>query len=221
VSIRVLVVDDQGLVRAGFRMILEAQPDIEVVGEAGDGRQAVEMSRRLVPDVVLMDIRMPNLDGIEATRLLASSTRVVMLTTFDLDEYVFDALGAGASGFVLKHVPPEELIQAVRVVAGGEALLAPSVTRRLIEEFARRPRPGSPAASGELDSLTEREREVLALLARGLTNAEIAARLQVGEATVKTHVAHVLDKLGLRDRVQAVILAYEVGLVAPSPDRRS
>ena len=220
-KIRVLVVDDQALVRAGFRMILDAQPDIEVVGEAGDGREAVDMARRLAPQVVLMDIRMPRLDGIEATRLLASSTRVVILTTFDLDEYVFDALGAGASGFVLKHVPPEELIQAVRVVAAGEALLAPSVTRRLIEEFARRPVPAPASRSVELESLTEREREVLELLARGLTNAEIGGRLHVGDATVKTHVAHVLDKLALRDRVQAVILAYEVGLVAPSPDRRS
>jgi DNA-binding NarL/FixJ family response regulator len=212
VSIRVLVVDDQALVRAGFRMILEAQADIEVVGEAGDGLQAAEVAGRLAPDVVLMDIRMPRLDGIEATRRLAGATRVVILTTYDLDEYVFDALEAGASGFLPKHAPPEDLVQAVRVVAGGEALLAPSVTRRLIEEFARRPVPAAHAPA-ELGSLTEREREVLALVARGLTNAEIAARLHVGEATVKTHVAHLLDKLGLRDRVQAVILAYEVGLV--------
>jgi DNA-binding NarL/FixJ family response regulator len=212
VSIRVLVVDDQALVRAGFRMILEAQADIEVVGEAGDGLQAAQVAGRLAPDVVLMDIRMPRLDGIEATRRLSGTTRVVILTTYDLDEYVFDALEAGASGFLPKHAPPEDLVQAVRVVAGGEALLAPSVTRRLIEEFARRPVPAAHAPA-ELRSLTEREREVLALVARGLANAEIAARLHVGEATVKTHVAHLLDKLGLRDRVQAVILAYEVGLV--------
>jgi DNA-binding NarL/FixJ family response regulator len=217
VSIRVLVVDDQALVRAGFRMILEAQADIDVVGEAGDGLQAAEVAGRLSPDVVLMDIRMPRLDGIEATRRLAGATRVVILTTYDLDEYVFDALEAGASGFLPKHAPPEDLVRAVRVVAGGEALLAPSVTRRLIEEFARRPVPAAHRPA-ELDSLTEREREVLALVARGLTNAEIAARLHVGEATVKTHVAHLLDKLGVRDRVQAVILAYEVGLVARGAD---
>jgi DNA-binding NarL/FixJ family response regulator len=216
VTVRTVVVDDEALVRAGFRMMLDAQPDIEVVGEAGDGRQAVEVARRLAPDVVLMDIRMPGLDGIDATRLLASSTRVVILTTYELDQYVFEALAAGASGFLLKHVLPEDLVQAVRVVAAGEALLAPSVTRRLIEEFARRPAPALRGpAPPELGSLTEREREVLALLARGLTNAEIARRLHVGDATVKTHVARVLDKLDLRDRVQAVILAYELGLVTP------
>ena len=215
-TVRIVVVDDEALVRAGFRMMLDAQPDIEVVGEAGDGRQAVEVARRLAPDVVLMDIRMPGLDGIDATRLLANSTRVVILTTYDLDQYVFEALAAGASGFLLKHVLPEDLVQAVRVVAAGEALLAPSVTRRLIEEFARRPAPAlSGPAPPELGSLTEREREVLVLLARGLTNAEIARRLHVGDATVKTHVAHVLDKLDVRDRVQAVILAYELGLVTP------
>jgi DNA-binding NarL/FixJ family response regulator len=217
VTVRTVVVDDEALVRAGFRMMLDAQPDIEVVGEAGDGRQAVEVSRRLAPDVVLMDIRMPGLDGIDATRLLVRSTRVVILTTFDLDQYVFEALAAGASGFLLKHVLPEDLVQAVRVVAAGEALLAPSITRRLIEEFVRRPAPALRGpAPPELGSLTERERQVLALLARGLTNAEIASRLHVGDATVKTHVARVLDKLDLRDRVQAVILAYELGLVTPA-----
>jgi DNA-binding NarL/FixJ family response regulator len=216
VTVRTVVVDDEALVRAGFRMMLDAQPDIEVVGEAGDGQHAVEVARRLAPDVVLMDIRMPGLDGIDATRLLASSTRVVILTTYDLDEYVFEALAAGASGFLLKHVPPEDLVRAVRVVAAGEALLAPAITRRLIEEFARRPAPALRGpAPPELDSLTEREREVLALLARGLTNAEIAGRLHVGDATVKTHVARVLNKVGLRDRVHAVILAYEIGLITP------
>ncbi len=216
--IRVVLVDDQALVRAGFRMILEAQPDIEVVSEAGDGAQAVDAARRLKPDLVLMDIRMPGLDGIEATRRLAgpgveSPVKVVILTTYDLDEYVFDALAAGASGFLLKHVPPEELVRGVRAAAAGDALLAPSVTRRLIEEFAKR----APARwkSTDVESLTEREREVLWLLARGRSNQEIAAELHVGEATIKTHVAHVLDKLDLRDRVQAVIFAYELGLVQP------
>jgi len=216
--IRVVLVDDQVLVRAGFRMILEAQPDIEVGGEAGDGLQAVDTARRLNPDLVLMDIRMPGLDGIEATRRLAgpgveSPVKVVILTTYDLDEYVFDALAAGASGFLLKHVPPEDLVRGVRAAAAGDALLAPSVTRRLIEEFAKR----APAQwkSTDMESLTEREREVLRLLARGRSNQEIAAELRVGEATIKTHVAHVLDKLDLRDRVQAVIFAYELGLVQP------
>jgi DNA-binding NarL/FixJ family response regulator len=217
--IRVLLVDDQVLVRAGFRMILEAQPDIEVVGEAGDGLQAVDAARRLKPDLVLMDIRMPGLDGIEATRRLAgagveSRVKVVILTTYDLDEYVFDALAAGASGFLLKHVPPEELVRGVRAAAAGDALLAPSVTRRLIEEFAKRRAPAR-WKSTDVESLTEREREVLRLLARGRSNQEIAAELHVGEATIKTHVAHVLDKLDLRDRVQAVIFAYELGLVQP------
>jgi DNA-binding NarL/FixJ family response regulator len=218
-TIGVLVVDDQGLVRAGFRMILEAQPDIEVVGEAADGLDAVAAARRLRPDVVLMDIRMPRLDGLEATRRLAGPgvadpVRVLMLTTFDLDEYVFEALRAGASGFLLKDLPREDLVAAVRVVAAGDALLAPQVTRRLIEEFARRPVPGA-AAPGTLDALTARERETLGLLARGLTNAEIAAALYVSEHTVKTHVGNVLAKLGLRDRIHAVILAYEIGLVQP------
>jgi DNA-binding NarL/FixJ family response regulator len=217
--IGVLVVDDQGLVRAGFRMILEAQPDIEVVGEAADGLDAVAAARRLRPDVVLMDIRMPRLDGLEATRRLAGPgvadpVRVLMLTTFDLDEYVFEALRAGASGFLLKDLPREDLVAAVRVVAAGDALLAPQVTRRLIEEFARRPAPGAPAP-GTLDALTARERETLGLLARGLTNAEMAAALYVSEHTVKTHVGNVLAKLGLRDRIHAVILAYEIGLVQP------
>jgi DNA-binding NarL/FixJ family response regulator len=200
-------------------MILEAQPDIEVVGEAGDGLQAVDAARRLKPDLVLMDIRMPGLDGIEATRRLAgagveSPVKVVILTTYDLDEYVFDALAAGASGFLLKHVPPEELVRGVRAAAAGDALLAPSVTRRLIEEFAKRRAPAR-WKSTDVESLTEREREVLRLLARGRSNQEIAAELHVGEATIKTHVAHVLDKLDLRDRVQAVIFAYELGLVQP------
>ena len=216
-AIRVLIVDDQALVRAGFRMILEAQPDIEVVGEAENGLAAIEAARGLRPDVVLMDIRMPGLDGIEATRRLTAmglDAHVVILTTYDLDEYVFDALAAGATGFLLKHVPPEELVHGVRIAAGGESLLAPSVTRRLIEEFARQRSPVQ-ASSKAIDSLTDREREVLKLLARGLSNLEIASELHVGEATVKTHVAHVLDKLELRDRVQAVILAYEVGLIKP------
>jgi DNA-binding NarL/FixJ family response regulator len=217
--IRVLVVDDQGLVRAGFRMILEAQPDIEVVGEAADGLDAVAAARRLRPDVVLMDIRMPRLDGLEATRRLAGPgvadpVRVLMLTTFDLDEYVFEALRAGASGFLLKDLPREDLVAAVRVVAGGDALLAPQVTRRLIEEFARRPA-RTDADPGAVDALTARERETLELLARGLSNAEMAAVLYVSEHTVKTHVGNVLAKLGLRDRIHAVILAYEIGLVQP------
>ena len=216
-AIRVLIVDDQALVRAGFRMIHEAQPDIEVIGEAENGLAAIEAARGLRPDVVLMDIRMPGLDGIEATRRLTAmglDGHVVILTTYDLDEYVFDALAAGATGFLLKHVPPEELVHGVRIAAGGESLLAPSVTRRLIEEFARQRSPVQ-ASSKAMDSLTDREREVLKLLARGLSNLEIASELHVGEATVKTHVAHVLDKLELRDRVQAVILAYEVGLIKP------
>jgi len=207
----VLIVDDQAMVRAGFRMILQSQPDMQVAGEAGDGQAAVELVRRDRPDVVLMDVRMPRMDGIEATRQIAGISRVVILTTFELDEYVFDALAAGASAFLLKAAPPEELIRAIRVVADGDSLLAPSVTRRLIEEFARRP-PRAPARPKQLDSLTDREREVLTEVARGLTNAEIASRLHVSETTVKTHVAHLLDKLQLRDRVQAVILAYEVGL---------
>jgi DNA-binding NarL/FixJ family response regulator len=210
-TIRVAIADDQELVRAGFRMIVGSQPDMEVAGEAGDGQQAIELVQRERPDVTLMDIRMPRVDGIAATRQIASITRVVILTTYELDEYVFEALAAGASAFLLKAAPPEDLIKAIRVVASGDALLAPSVTRRLIEEFAKRPEPATRKAK-QLETLTERERDVLREVARGLTNAEIAARLHVAETTVKTHVAHVLDKLELRDRVQAVILAYEAGL---------
>ncbi len=210
--IRVVIADDQALVRAGFRLIVQSQPDMQVAGEAADGQEAIDLVKSERPDVVLMDIRMPRVDGIEATRQVASLTRVVILTTFELDEYVFDALGAGASAFLLKAAPPEDLIKAIRVVAAGEALLAPSVTRRLIEEFAKRPEP-APTKSKQLETLTERESEVLREVARGLSNAEIAQRLHVSETTVKTHVAHLLDKLELRDRVQAVILAYEAGLV--------
>jgi DNA-binding NarL/FixJ family response regulator len=214
--IRVLIADDQALVRGGFRMILDAQKDIEVVGEAADGQEAVMQARELRPDVVLMDIRMPELDGIEATRRLShgDAPRVLMLTTFDLDEYVYEAMKAGASGFLLKDVRPEQLADAVRVVAAGEALLAPAITRRLIEEFVRRPAPGS-GAPAEVSELTDRELEVLKLVARGLSNAGIASTLFLSEATVKTHVTHILAKLRVRDRVQAVVLAYESGLVEP------
>jgi DNA-binding NarL/FixJ family response regulator len=218
VSIRVLIADDQELVRTGFRMILTGEPDITVVGEAGDGLAAVELARGLAIDVVLMDIRMPGIDGIEATRRLGaagSSARVLILTTFDLNEYVYEALRAGASGFLLKDAPAAQLVTAIRVVADGEALLAPSITRRLIAEFAQRPAPSvRPAA---MEELTERELEVLRLIARGLSNAEIAKELFLGDATVKTHVARILVKLGLRDRVQAVVAAYESGLVQPGP----
>jgi DNA-binding NarL/FixJ family response regulator len=217
-SIRLLIADDQALVRAGFRKILESEAGLDVVAEAEDGLSAVEATARHRPDVVLMDIRMPRLDGIAATRRIlehnADRLRVLMLTTYGLDEYVYEALRAGASGFLLKDVPPERLIDAVKVVASGDALLDPSVTRAIIEEFVRRaptkPRPGT-----ELDHLTERELEVLALLTRGKSNAEIARTLVVSDATVKTHVAHVLMKLGVRDRVQAVIYAYESGLIQP------
>jgi DNA-binding NarL/FixJ family response regulator len=216
VSIRVLIADDQALVRAGFRKILEADSDLEVVAEAVDGLEAVEKAQRLAPDVVLMDIRMPNLDGLEATRRLLGAraeTRVLILTTFGLDEYVYEALRAGASGFLLKDAPPEDLLAAVRVIARGDALLDPAITRAVIAEFARRPVRSELARS--LEDLTPREREVLELLARGLSNAEIAQRFVVSDGTVKTHVASVLRKLGLRDRVQAVIYAYESGLVEP------
>jgi len=214
--IRVLVADDQALMRTGFRMILDAQDDIEVVGEAIDGEDAIRQYERLYPDVVVMDVRMPTLDGIRATERLTAvdpPARVLILTTFDLDQYVYEALRAGASGFLLKDRPSEELVAAVRVIAAGEALLAPSVTRRLIEEFARRPVAAAPPEG--VDELTEREREVLVLMAQGLSNAEIAGSLHVAQTTVKTHVGRVLQKLRLRDRAQAVVLAYESGLVHP------
>jgi DNA-binding NarL/FixJ family response regulator len=216
-SIRVLIVDDQELVRSGFRLFLETQPGLDVVGEAGDGEEAIERARTLRPDVVLMDIRMPTMDGVEATAKLTTGAiepapRVLVLTTFDLDEYVFGALRAGAAGFLLKDAPRERLIEAIRVVHGGEALLSPSITRRLIEDFAARSDPIEPPAA-VLAELTPREREVLVLVAHGLSNAEIAARLVVTEATVKSHVGAVLLKLGLRDRVQAVVFAYEHGIV--------
>jgi DNA-binding NarL/FixJ family response regulator len=216
--IRVLVVDDQALVRTGFRMILDAEPEIEVVGEAAEGAEAVEAVRRLRPDVALMDVRMPGLDGLEATRRIlsadGSAPQVLMLTTFDLDEYVYEALHAGASGFLLKDTPPEQLVAAIFVVAAGDALLSPAVTRRVIEQYVSGPSPSRQPPPG-LDELTARELDVLRLLARGLSNAEIARELVVSETTVKTHVAHVLQKCRLRDRVQAVVLAYESGLVQP------
>ena len=218
-SVRILIADDQALVRAGFKMILDAEHDLDVVGEASDGAEAVAMANALEPQVVLMDIRMPELDGIEATRRILAAAgerpvRVLMLTTFDLNEYVYEALRAGASGFLLKDVPPEQLVAGIRVVAEGEALLAPSITRRLIQEFASAaPTPAEPPRG--LDELTARELEVFKLLARGLSNAEIAEALVVSETTVKTHVARVLMKLGLRDRVQAVVLAYESGVAVP------
>lgn len=219
-SIRVVIADDQELVRKGFRMILEAEPDISVEGEATDGSEAVETARRLRPDVVLMDIRMPTMDGVEATRLLAGEggVKVLILTTFDLDEYVVDALRAGASGFLLKDVPPETLVEGIHAVARGDALLAPSVTRRLLDRIAPKLPPSSAERQEALARLTDRERDVLRLVARGLSNAEIAERLFVSETTVKTHVSHTLVKLGLRDRVQAVVLAYEAGLVQPGLD---
>ena len=214
--IRLLIADDQALVRAGFKMILDAEDDLMVVGEASDGAEAVKLVKNLKPDVVLMDIRMPELDGIEATRQVTGDgdTRVLMLTTFDLNEYVYEALRAGASGFLLKDVPPEQLVAGIRVVAEGEALLAPSITKRLISEFAQAA-PVSTAPPPGLDELTDRELEVFKCIARGLSNAEIAAELIVSETTVKTHVARVLMKLGLRDRVQAVVLAYESGVAVP------
>jgi DNA-binding NarL/FixJ family response regulator len=219
-SVRVLIADDQVLVRSGFRMILEARDDLEVVGEAENGARAIELARELEPDVVLMDVRMPVMDGVEATRLLLESgagARVIILTTFDLDEYVFEALRAGASGFLLKDVQPAQLVEAIRVVASGEALLAPSVTRRLLDRFAATFDASSSKSPPELDALTPRELEILRLVAGGLSNAEIAAQLFLSETTVKTHVSSVLRKLHLRDRVQAVVLAYEAGLVRPGP----
>ena len=214
-SIRVLVADDQSMVRAGFRMLLASDPDIEVVGEASNGLEAVDKTAILRPTVVLMDIRMPELDGLEATRriLAADDTaRVLILTTFDLDEYVYEALRAGASGFVLKDDPPEQLLAAIHVVAGGDALLSPAVTKSVIEEFTRVPHPAPPK---EVDDLTERELDVFRLIARGLSNAEIGRELFISETTVKTHITHILMKLNLRDRVQAVVLAYETGLFDP------
>ena len=217
-TIRVLLVDDQPLLRTGFRMILSAEPDLTIVGEAADGASGVEAARRLQPDVVLMDIRMPGMDGIAATRALAgpgveNPAKVLILTTFGLDEYVVEALRAGASGFLLKDAPPEDLVDAIRIVAAGEALLAPSVTRRLLDRVASRLPPATENAIPALSELTDREMEVLKLIARGLSNAEIAEKLVVSETTVKTHVSRVLAKLEIRDRVQAVILAYETGLV--------
>ena len=210
--IRVLVADDQSMVRAGFRMLLSGEQDIEVVAEAANGVEAVSQAARFHPTVVLMDIRMPELDGLEATRRILAAdaaARVLILTTFDLDEYVYEALRAGASGFVLKDDPPEQLLAAIRVVAGGEALLSPAITRRVIRQFTRIPRPAPPK---ELDELTERELDVFRLIARGMSNAEIAEELFIGGTTVKTHITHILQKLELRDRVQAVVLAYETGL---------
>jgi DNA-binding NarL/FixJ family response regulator len=221
VTISVLLADDQPLLRMGFRMILDAQPDMTFAGEAADGAEAVELTAALQPDVVLMDVRMPGTDGIEATRRIVAAgggARVLILTTFDLDEYAFSALRAGASGFLLKDAPPDDLLSGIRAVAAGDAVVAPSVTRRLLDAYAHRlPDEPAPATrSARLDPLTEREREVLLAVARGLSNAEIAERLVVSDATVKTHVGRILTKLGLRDRIQAVILAYETGLVQAS-----
>jgi DNA-binding NarL/FixJ family response regulator len=218
-TIRVLVADDQALVRGSFRVLVDTAPDLETVGEAATGREAVELARRERPDVVLMDVRMPELNGIEATRQITASpetadVKVLILTTFDIDEYVYAALRAGASGFLLKDTPPADLLTAIQVIAAGDALLAPAVTRRLIAEFARRPEPGQ-RPSVELDGLTDREREVLALVARGLSNTEIAERSHISLATAKTHISHLLTKLNARDRAQLVIVAYETGLVRP------
>jgi DNA-binding NarL/FixJ family response regulator len=224
VSIRVLLVDDQSLLRLGFRMVLEAQPDIQVVGEAGDGAQAVTMTRSLQPDVVLMDVRMPVMDGIQATRQIVaagSAARILMLTTFNLDEYVFAALRAGASGFLLKDVPPADLLTGIRAVAAGDAVVAPNVTRRLLDAFAGHlpdPATGRSPTDQRLGQLTDREHQVLVEVARGYSNAEIAQLLTVSEATVKTHVGRILTKLGLRDRVQVVVFAYEAGIVRPGTD---
>jgi DNA-binding NarL/FixJ family response regulator len=217
-SVRVLLADDQALVRSGFRMILESRPEIEVVGEAEDGFEAIEATRRLLPDVILMDVRMPNLDGVEATRRLVArgtESRILILTTFDLDEYVYEAIRAGASGFLLKDVRPQELVDAIHVVAKGDALLAPSITRRLLDRFAEQAPQDRAKPPPQLESLTERELEVLKLVAKGWSNAELAEKLFLSETTVKTHVSSVLRKLGLRDRVQAVVVAYEAGLVRP------
>jgi DNA-binding NarL/FixJ family response regulator len=219
--IRVVVADDQALVRAGFRVLVDSAADLEVVGEAADGIEAVELVRAQHPDVVLMDIRMPNMDGLEATRHITAlgiqpPARVLVLTTFDLDEYVFAALKGGASGFLLKDTPPADLLAGIRSIAGGDALLGPSVTRHLIEEFVRRPEPGQPAPT-TLNGLTDRELEVLALVAKGWSNAEIAANIYVTPATVKTHLSRLLQKLDARDRAQLIVLAYESGLVAPRP----
>jgi DNA-binding NarL/FixJ family response regulator len=222
-TIKLVLADDEQLVRSGLRLILEAEDDFEVVGEAGDGAEAVRLTRRLDPDVVLMDVQMPTMNGIEATREIVAlgrddSSRVLILTTFDLDEYVYEALKAGASGFLLKRTPAEDLVTGIRVVAQGEALLAPSVTQRLIEAFRQRPEAAPARDAGELDDLTAREREVLVLVARGMTNGDIAAHLFLSEGTVKTHVKRIFAKLGLHDRTQAVILAYEIGLVRPGED---
>jgi DNA-binding NarL/FixJ family response regulator len=213
--IRVLVVDDQALIRSGFRLILDSEDDIDVVGEAGDGEVAITEADRLKPDVVLMDVRMPRLDGVEATRRLAAlgQTRVLILTTFDLDEYLFEAVRAGASGFLLKDVPPDDLVGAVRAVARGEALIEPRMTRRLLSEFARQPRSTPGPTPDVLDELTPREVEVFTAMAKGLSNTEIGESLYISETTVKSHVGHILMKLNLRDRIQAVVLAYESGLL--------
>ncbi|MET0417084.1 MAG: response regulator transcription factor [Actinoplanes sp.] len=222
--IKVLIVDDQALVRAGFGVLIDSADDLTVVGEAANGAEAVELAAARDPDVILMDVRMPVLDGLQATRQIMAepgSARVLMLTTFDLDEYVFGALRAGASGFLLKDTPPADLLTAIRVVAAGEALLSPSVTRHLIEEFVRRPEPGRAAPPPALSSLTEREVEVLTLVARGLSNAEIAQQLFVSPATAKTHVARLLMKLDARDRAQLIVVAYESGLIEPRVRRRS
>jgi DNA-binding NarL/FixJ family response regulator len=219
VSIRVLVADDQSMVRAGFRMLLSGEEDIEVVAEASNGLEAIDKASRFRPTVVLMDIRMPELDGLEATRRILATddgARILILTTFDLDEYVYDALKAGASGFVLKDDPPEQLIAAIRTVAAGDALLSPSITKRVIKQFTRVPRPAPPK---EFDELTTREQEVFRLIANGLSNPEIAQALYISDTTVKTHVTHILQKLNLRDRVQAVVLAYQTGLVSRDSQR--
>ncbi|MGC5020093.1 response regulator [Micromonospora sp. DT47] len=216
--VRILLVDDQPLLRTGFRMVLGTEDDLDIVAEAGDGQEAVELSRRLLPDVVLMDIRMPRMDGVAATRAIVGArlpVRVLILTTFDLDEYVVGALRAGASGFLAKDVPAEDLVTAIRTVAAGEAVVAPRILKRLLDRFAAMLPDPAAAPPKALNALTEREREVLVQMARGLSNAEIAAALSVSETTIKTHVGHVLTKLGLRDRVQAVVLAYETGLVRP------